>query len=135
MARHRRRRTLRLSPLLMWLAEVADHECPQGHGAALMDLGALAVTKVPSRGVLWKPADRDEGDLYRAIELVAKRHLGYTEPAAAFYRDLEAIVSKTTLDERDALQDSRVDAESVSDTAHYYTGLAFGVTFADRTNH
>lgn len=134
MPRHRRRSVLRLSSLLMWLAEVADRECPAGHGAALRDAGALAVTKVPSRGVLWKPGDRDDSDLFRAIELIAKRHLGYAEPVSTFQRGLEAIVSKTTLYEREALQNSCLQAESVSDTAHYYTGLAFGVTFVDGTN-
>lgn len=131
MARHRRRRPSRLSPLLVWLAEAADRECPQGHGAALMDLGAVAVTKVPSRGVLWKPGNRVE-DLYRAVELVAHRHLGYGKPIEAFEHAIDAIVSKTTVEEREALVDSSLQAESVSDTAHYYTGLAFGITFVDR---
>jgi hypothetical protein len=127
----RRRRALRLSPRLVWLAEAADRECPQGHSAALLDLGAMAVIKAPSRGVLWNPRRRYEDDLRKGIEIAAQQHLGYDKPDAAFDRSLEAIAAKATSEERSALATSRSDAESISDTVHYYAGLAFGVTFVD----
>lgn len=132
MSRHRRPRIQGVSRTLIWLAHAADSECPLGHGAAFRALGALAAAEVPRRGVLWRPGGTEDDDLYRAIKRVARQHLGYGKPIAAFNRSLEAIVSKTTTSERLALDDSRVDAESVSDTVHYYTGLAFGLTFVDR---
>jgi hypothetical protein len=132
-SRHRRPDIQGVSRTLIWLAHAADSDCPLGHGVALRALGALAAAEVPRRGVLWRPGGGlEDDDLHRTIQRVAMRHLGFAKQVAVFNRSLEAIASKTTTTERLDLEGSRVEAQSISDTAHYYTGLAFGLTFADR---
>src|SRR5258708_4054433 len=53
-----------------WVIQAAERECPPGHARALRELTALALHKVPSRGI-FDPGVRGEEDLFAAIESVA----------------------------------------------------------------
>src|SRR5260221_14205816 len=68
---------------LRHVLRAAEYECPRGHAKALRDLTALAVRKVPARGI-FDPTARGDEDLFRAIETVADRHLGRTPARAAW---------------------------------------------------
>jgi len=111
---------------LRHVIRAAERECPRGHAKALRDLTALAVQKVPARGI-FDPTARGDEDLFRAIETVADRHLGRT-PARAAWR---AAVRRGRLDlsARDRIERAALQVQGVSDTAYFYTGLAFGLTW------
>jgi len=111
---------------LRWVIQAAEEECPHGHANALRELTALALHKVPSRGI-FDPAVRGEEDLFTAIESVAKAHLELGEARVAWRRALEA--GGGNLEQRDALEQAAMQVQSVSDTAYFYTGLAFGLAF------
>ena len=111
---------------LRWVIEAAEHECPRGHASALRELTALALRKVPARGI-FDPAVRGEEDLFAAIESVAKVHLEFVDARMAWRSALDA--TSLNLDQRDALEQAALQVQSVSDTAYFYTGLAFGLTF------
>ena len=127
-----RRRQSRSVPLpdwpgtLRWVIQAAERECPRGHASALRELTALALYKVPSRGI-FDPAVRGEEDLFAAIESVAKAHLEFVDARGAWRSALEA--ASLNLDQRDALEQAALQVQSVSDTAYFYTGLAFGLAF------
>jgi hypothetical protein len=129
-----RRRQLRSATLadwprtLRWVIEAAEQECPRGHASALRELTALALHKVPARGI-FDPAVRGEEDLFAAIESVAKAHLEFVDARIAWRSALDA--ASLNLDQRDALEQAALQVQSVSDTAYFYTGLAFGLTFVD----
>ena len=111
---------------LRWVIQAAEQECPHGHASALRELAALALRKVPSRGI-FDPGVRGEEDLFAAIESVAKAHLELVEARAAWRNALEA--RGVTLEQRDALEQAALQVQSVSDTAYFYAGLAFGLAF------
>jgi hypothetical protein len=127
-----RRRQSRPVPLaewpqtLRWVIHAAEHECPRGHANALRELTALALRKVPSRGI-FDPAVRGEEDLFAAIDSVAKAHLELLEARTAWRTALDA--AGASLDVRDAIEEAALQVQSVSDTAYFYTGLAFGLAF------
>jgi hypothetical protein len=104
----------------------ADRECPRGHGAALRALTALAVSKVPARGI-FDPASRNEQELFTAIEVIANRHLGRRQARAAWRSAIRR--ANLELDVRDRIERAVLQAQSVSDTAYFYAGLAFGLTW------
>ena len=118
--------TIELPVHLRHVLRAAERECPRGHAKALRDLTALAVQKVPARGI-FDPAARSEEDLFRAIETVADRHLGRTPARAAW----KAAVRRGRLDlrTRDRIERAALQLQGVSDTAYFYTGLAFGLTW------
>jgi len=127
--RRRQSRSVTLAewpPTLRWVIEAAEHECPRGHASALRELTALALHKVPARGI-FDPAVRGEEDLFAAIESVAKVHLEFVDARMAWRSALDA--TSLNLDQRDALEQAALQVQSVSDTAYFYTGLAFGLTF------
>jgi hypothetical protein len=111
---------------LRQVIRAAERECPKGHASALRDLTALAVRKVPARGI-FDPTARGEQDLFRAIETIADKHLGRTRARAAW----KAAVRRGRLDlrERDRIERAALEVQGVSDTAYFYTGLAFGLTW------
>jgi hypothetical protein len=113
---------------LRWVIEAAEQECPRGHASALRELTALALRKVPSRGI-FDPAVRSEEDLFAAIEAIAKAHLELVEARVAWRRALEG--GRLDLIERDSLEQAAAQVQSVSDTAYFYAGLAFGLAFVD----
>jgi hypothetical protein len=127
----RRPNVLSAPGLLVEVARDAARECPPGHAQALRALGSLAIVKVPSRGILWAPGDAVEEDLYSGIRLVAERYLGAAKANAAWRRALDAIDAKTTFEELNAVEGAVLHANWLSQTAHFYAGVAFGVTFTD----
>ncbi len=104
----------------------AERECPTGHAAALRDLTALAVRKVPARGI-FDPASRGEQELFTAIEVIATRHLGRKRARAACRTAIRR--ANLDLEARDRIERAVLQAQSVSDTAYFYAGLAFGLTW------
>jgi hypothetical protein len=130
-AMRRHRRTSPESPpdwpaTLRRVVQAAEHECPRGHADALRELTALALRKVPARGI-FDPGARDEEELYVAIEAVAQAHLELAEARNAWRGALEG--SGLSLEQRDELERSALQVQGVSDTAYFYAGLAFGLAF------
>jgi len=125
--RHRRSRSIALAdwpPALRNLVRAAELECPRGHAEALLELTALAFRKIPARGI-FDPAAKGEPDVFAAIESVARAHLDLTEARAAFTTALDA--AALGLDQRDAIERAALQAQTVSETAYFYAGLAFGL--------
>jgi hypothetical protein len=115
------------SPSLLHLIDAAELECPAGHGAALAEFAALAMRKVPSRGI-FDPGDRSEPELFNAVEAVARRHLGLDRAAKTLRDSFEA--ARLPFDQQDAIAQAALDVRGVSETAYFYAGLAFGLVFA-----
>jgi hypothetical protein len=104
----------------------AARECPKGHAGALRDLTALAVRKVPARGI-FDPTARGEEALFTAIDAIANRHLGRTRARAAWGTAVRR--ARLQLETRDRIERAALQVQSVSDTAYFYAGLAFGLTW------
>jgi hypothetical protein len=127
-----RRRQSKSAPLADWpwtlrrVIQAAEQECPRGHASALRELTELALHKVLSRGI-FDPGVKGEEDLFAAVESVAKAHLELVEARVAWRNALEA--GGLNLDQRDGLEQAALQVQSVSDTAYFYTGLAFGLAF------
>lgn len=111
-------------PTLRYLVRAAELECPRGHSEALLELIALALTKVPARGI-FDPAARGEDELFGAIESVAQAHLELPGARAAWRRALKG--ADLSLDERDEIERAAQQVQGVSETAYFYAGLAFGL--------
>ena len=111
---------------LRHVLRAAERECPRGHAKALRELTALAVQKVPARGI-FDPAARGEEDLFKAIETVADRHLGRTRARATWKGAIRR--GRLDLGARDRIERAALQVQCVSDTAYFYTGLAFGLTW------
>ena len=111
---------------LRHLFHAAEHECPEGHACALAELTALAVRKVPGRGI-FDPAARGEHELFTAIEVIANRHLGRKRARAAWGAALRGAALE--LHARDRIERAALELQAVSDTAYFYAGLAFGLTW------
>ena len=111
---------------LRHVIRAAERECPRGHARALRDLTTLAVRKVPARGI-FDPAARNEQDLFTAIETIADRHLGRAAARGAW----KAAVRRGRLDllARDRIERAALELQGISDTAYFYAGLAFGLTW------
>jgi hypothetical protein len=118
---------LNVPPALRSIIRAAQAECPPGHAEALAALTALAQHKVPARGI-FEPGVRDEPELFVAIEAVAKAHLEFGEARATWRGALKS--APLTFEQRDKLETAALQVVDVSDTAYFYTGLAFGLTFA-----
>ena len=123
------RRMIELPPLLASLirAVAKDSRCADSGTAddralALNDLARLFMAVVPLRGL--DPAD----DLRDEIERVANRYLRRSEAEAEFRRAVDRIAS---IDQRDAIETAHVQVIESSELAHYYAGIAAGITLAD----
>ena len=114
-------------PALRQLILAAELECPEGHAEALRDLTALALTKVPARGI-FDPTARGEHDLFSAIDTVARTHLELADARAAWRASLER--ADLPLEVSDAIEQSAMQVQTASDTAYFYAGLAFALAFA-----
>jgi hypothetical protein len=108
------------------VVQAASRECPRGHGDALRQLTTLALRKVPARGI-FDPASRGEADLFTAIDDAANRHLGRRAARAGWRRALRA--SRLDLESRDRVERAALELQAASDTAYFYAGLAFGLTW------
>ena len=127
--RHRRSRSSVQAdwPLLLrHVIRAAQAECPRGHADALVELTALALRKVPSRGI-FDPTARGEHDLYVEVESVARAHLGLAPVLSAWRGVLER--ASLPLERRDEIESAALAIQTVSDSAYFYTGLAFGLVF------
>jgi hypothetical protein len=111
-------------PALRQIIRAAERECPSGHAEALRELAALALTKVPSRGI-FDPTSRGEHELFAAIESVALAHLDLADARTAWRKALRA--SAMSMDARDEVERAALEVQTVSDTAYFYAGLAFGL--------
>ena len=128
--RHRRSRSATPTewpPTLRHLIRTAELECPRGHAEALSELTALALRKVPSRGI-FDPAARGEHEVFVAIEAVAQAHLELAGARTALRAALDA--AALDLERRDEIERAALQVQSVSDTAYFYAGLAFGLASA-----
>jgi hypothetical protein len=92
------------------------------HSATLIDLARIIALRLPARGVL-APGD----DLCNEIDRVAQRHLHRREADRQF-RD--AVEQVEDLAHRDAIETAHGRLVEVSEVAHYYAGLAAGITLA-----
>lgn len=123
-------RSMGPSPLLVRVIRAANHEAKFGDGRrrgeaeALAELARLALLTIPARGVL-SPVDNDTCE---AIHAVARRHLGYGHASRAFRRHLQQVRSFRT---RDAIDTAHTDVMVATAKAHYYAGLAAGVSLAE----
>lgn len=125
---HRRSRSVALAewpPILRYVIQAAELECPRGHARALRELSALALRKVPARGI-FDPAVRGEHEMFAAIESVAQTHLELAGARAGWQAALDA--AALDFGRRDAIEGSALQVQTVSDTAYFYAGLAFGLT-------
>jgi hypothetical protein len=111
---------------LRQVIRAAARECPPGHAGALRDLTTRAVIKVPARGV-FDPGARGEQDLFAAIDSVANRHLGRRAARRGWRRALQA--SRLDFESRDGIERAADQLQAISDTAYFYAGLAFGLTW------
>ena len=128
MRRHRRSRSAgsELPPQLRLLIRSAELECPAGHADALRALTTLALHKIPARGI-FDPAARGEQELYVAIDSVAQTHLKLATAKTAWRTALDA--ANLALEPRDRIERTALEVQSVSDTAYFYAGLAFGLAY------
>jgi len=115
-----------LPATLQQLVHAAETECPRGHAEALAELTTLAMRKIPSRGV-FDPAVRGEPDLFAAIEAVAIRHLALANARTAWRAALDD--AELTFARRDEIDRAAQHVQGISDTAYFYAGLAFGLSF------
>jgi hypothetical protein len=113
-------------PVLRQLLRAAEAECPRGHADALHAFTALALRKVPARGI-FDPGMHDEHELFGTIESIARSHLALADARSAWQRAMEA--AGLTLEQRDEIESASMQVQSVSDTAYFYAGLAFGLAF------
>ena len=111
---------------LRQLVTAARSECPAGHAEMLSELTGLAIRKVPARGI-FDPTARGEDELFRAIEALALQHLDLATVRTTWRRSLEA--AELPFERRDAIESAARQLLDVSDTAYFYTGLAFGLAF------
>jgi hypothetical protein len=126
--RRRRSRSRTLAecpPTLRHVIRAAERECPRGHAEALLELTALALRKVPSRGI-FDPAARGEQDVFTAIESVARAHLELARARSAWRTAVKR--ARLPLQRRDRIERAALQVQTVSDTAYFYAGLAFGLT-------
>lgn len=112
-------------PQLRLLVLAAERECPDGHASALRELIALALTKVPARGI-FDPTSGGEHALFIAFESIATQHLGMNEARAVWRGVLRR--ARLELEVRDTIEHAALRVQGVSDTVHFYAGLAFGLT-------
>lgn len=113
-------------PALRNLVHAVEVECPKGHAQAFRELTLLALTKTPSRGI-FDPSVRGEHELFTAIESVAKTHLDLAAARTVWRRAVEA--ADLDLERRDEIESATLQVQSISDTAYFYAGLAFGLAF------
>jgi len=124
--RHRSSTLADWPPVVRHLIRSAELECPRGHADALRELTALAMRKVPARGV-FDPTVRGEPDMYDAIDSIARAHLELAAARSAWRTAIKRAALE--LEARDALEQAAMEVQSASDTAYFYAGLMFGVVF------
>jgi hypothetical protein len=110
-----------LPPLLSRVIRAVAHESGE-RASALADLARLYMLIVPVRGIA--PSD----DVRQAIERIADRHLRRGDADAQLRR---AVARVPAVKDRDAIENACVQLQESSELAHYYAGLAAGITLAE----
>jgi hypothetical protein len=112
------------------LIEAAEHagRDPEGNdirgtARALREFGRLALWALPIHGVFVP----NNNDVSLIIQRVAKAHLDWEEARGEVRAALSAV---QTFEMRDRIENAENHLRAVSDEAHFYAGLAFGVTLA-----
>jgi len=123
------RRTIAIPPLLASIIRAVENDSrPDGRAIAdnralaLKDLAQLFMTVVPLRGL--DPAD----DVREEIDRIAKRYLRRDQAEAEFRGAVDRIAR---VEERDAIETAHLQVIDSSELAHYYAGLAAGITLAE----
>lgn len=117
-----------LPPLLVNLIRAVSRDTRQreriaaGRAAALSELAHLFSLIVPVRGI--EPGD----DVRTSIERIAERHLRRGEAEAQLRRAIDRIAS---VKDRDAIESACIEVVEVGELAHYYAGVAAGITLAE----
>ncbi len=128
MPRRRTRRSERveraLPPMLDRLIYAEEHRGETTRAVALAAFGRLAMATIPTSGV-FAPADDEQ--LYKLIEDIAHKQLGFTTLRDAIK---EALSTVRDLSERDAIEVAYTEFLTASDQAYFYAGLAFGAALA-----
>lgn len=115
-----------LPPLLVHVIHAAANDArlaETNHAAALHALAKLFLLSLPARGVL-APGD----DLCQMIDEIAKRYLDRAGAEKQFHRAVNGVAS---VQQRDAIETAHASIVDVSELAHYYAGLAAGITLAE----
>jgi hypothetical protein len=119
----------RLSPLLSQVTRAIAHQkkvgtntVPGNLPAALAELGSLAAVSVLTRGIVASEEFRS------AVDDIAARHLDGAGAERALTRALTQIDS---VQQRDAVEVAYARVLEVRELAHYYAGLASGLTIVD----
>ena len=115
------RQHARVSPLLAHVIRAAARDS-RDRASALNDLAQLFALIVPMHGV--EPAE----SVREAIEKIAARHLRRTDAEAELRR---AVARVGTVKDRDAIESACVQLLESGELAHYYAGLAAGITLAE----
>lgn len=110
-----------LPPLLDHVIRAAAHES-RDRASALTDLARLFMLTVPMHGV--EPAE----PVREAIERIAERYLHRRVAEAELRRAVARIAS---IEDRDAIENACVQLLESGELAHYYAGLAAGITLAE----
>ena len=110
-----------ISPLLSHLVRAAARDS-RDRASALNDLAKLFTLIVPMHGV--EPAEA----VREAIEKIATRHLRRADAEAELRR---AVARVAGVKERDAIESACVQLLESGELAHYYAGLAAGITLAE----
>lgn len=92
------------------------------HPATILDLARIIALSLPANGVL-APGE----ELCNEIDRVAQRHLNRREADREFR---SAIARVPTVKDRDAIESAHGRLVEVSEVAHYYAGLAAGITLS-----
>lgn len=119
-------KSIDLPPLLAHVIRSAAHDTrltESDHAAALLALARLFMLTLPARGVLLLG-----DDLCKNIDDIATRHLDRGAAEKQFER---AIKTVTDVPQRDAIETAHAHMVGVSELAHYYAGLAAGITLAE----
>jgi hypothetical protein len=119
-------KSIGLPPLLAHVIRAAASDARLAefnHAAALQALARLFVLALPARGVL-APSD----DLCEMIDDIAKRHFDRASADKQFQLALSSVAG---VPQRDAIETAHAHIVDISELAHYYAGLAAGITLAE----
>ena len=108
-------------PLLSHVIRAAARDS-KDRASALTDLAQLFLATVPMHGV--DPAE----PVREAIERIAARHLRRRDAENELRRAVSRISS---VKDRDAIETACVQLLETGELAHYYAGLAAGITLAE----
>jgi hypothetical protein len=108
-------------PLLAHLIRATARDSRE-RASALNDLAQLFILIVPMHGV--EPAEH----VREAIEKIAVRHLRHRAAEAELRR---AVARIGNVKDRDAVETACVQLRETGELAHYYAGLAAGITLAE----